>query len=84
MSDLAKLRKLSKLKFGSEEWDNVFHELIEGANPSQKTEYFETLKELNDQKISQDKYREENEGRKIIRYDIETFMPIYSGVKKWE
>jgi hypothetical protein len=64
------------------EYHKLFNEILFDDNDS-SPEFKKKYKQLKDNKESQDKYLAENKGLEILEYDIETFMPIYKGKRKW-
>lgn len=84
MSEVEYIKKLSELEPATKEYSKLLDELVENHWPEpNKSDYFMAKKKIKDDGISQDNYKKAHKGKKILSYDTENFMPIFSGVKKW-
>ena len=83
MTELECIKRLSELECKSDEYNEIFNELIKHWPQANRESYLKAIKKLEHDKISQEKYLAENKGLDILEYDTETFMPIYKGKRKW-
>lgn len=78
------IKELSKFTLGTDEFTEIFEEYItEYADVDTRETYFKKKQEIEDKEISQQNFLEENKGKEILKYDPETFMPIYKNTPKW-
>lgn len=84
MNELEKLKKLSETEIGTKQWNQLFNDLIGGESSYHaKNKFRREIERIERNRKSQEEYINKYKHLEILQYDVETFMPIYKGVKKW-
>lgn len=75
---------LSKTDYVEDVIKVEFESLINKPNKTQsEKKIVKAIDKIQRDKLSQEKYMVKYKHLDILMYDVETFMPIYKGVKKW-
>lgn len=75
---------ISKIEYLENKIEIRFKSLLNRLEKKEGDEEFiNTIKKIKRDILSQNEYIAKYKHLDILTYDVETFMPIYKGVKKW-